>query len=1064
MLAPASVPQSFERPTPASRAKAKAQVLLDDVRTKALRNAQNAGLLPLLRRAEATLKARQLAMAVHGGEPMTPTIADALLGQVREAMIALQPGMVDMLGRLAETNAKLGARSTVEMLALFEGSPKGALRPIAVLEAVAAGSTVLERHASSVARYGQHVIGRFRDVMQEGILLGDTFDEMTRRIQKTGGAVLPTRGWAERIVRTEGMAALNAGAHLEMVEQHATAFPDLEKKLIETFDARTAEDSYPAHGQVRPLNGFFRDGKGREYLYPPGRPNDRGVTIPWRRAWLEPDQGDAAETTATTAEPPQPPVTLPVEPTPAEVPPPRPVPVPAPPVPAVEAPGPRSLTPSGFLPAFRNAVLRAGASGELDEVRGVVKGLLRGQGMTSSDDARALAGAGRFRIASEAEERSLLSGADGVHGWNGEVVMKRSSWLAAKHAAQELKGLSGDALKDALRGMSSTRRHNLTVVIHEELHGHSPILPSAYRGHGVGLEEAITETLARSTLRKVGGMAPDEAARGFATPRYDHAKGRFVHAATNSYDHYLDDLHGAALKIAGGSPDALPALLERAMVKTRSGAYRGLATPEAHFEALADAMGKSGRGAELHAEFDRLQRARAADAAAMVAPARARRARGARAGDDLGKHLDVIAEFSDLSQGARDALKALHLDDSASVKSAALKELREFGLWGPDGATYDGKKLGKALHAVDGAGATVDAPKPADKPPPPPPPPPKPVAAQPPKLGPNGRKMVKNLSGEWEEEDDYYSPERIAERAAKEAKLKREEEEAYQARLKFEREHPVDDRRREKGEAAPQADERDRIPGARYTAPRVGGYVPKPGEDVDLNALPQVNAYRLFPKSTAHHLDDDVTHPSGESNADYKKRLAAQLKGTKEEVAEVVGFTGGGFGPIRLWETGGTADQIEARGMIRGVFEEAEKKSAAISAAVRKSTPEPGTAFRGMENVPDAQVKALLARAPGFGLGHEGKGATSSATWSPDVGYTFAGAPLDGSDGWGVLFAIRGKSQVGISHVSIVEHEHEVLFSKDARFKITGVARHNGRVNQEQGTDRRMLIVELEEL
>jgi hypothetical protein len=89
------------------------------------------------------------------------------------------------------------------------------------------------------------------------------------------------RYWAERIVRTETARAYN-GANVEAMRAMSRDFPDLHKKILATFDNRTAMDSVLVHGQVRPLDGLFMDGAGREYEYPPARPNDRETVIPWR--------------------------------------------------------------------------------------------------------------------------------------------------------------------------------------------------------------------------------------------------------------------------------------------------------------------------------------------------------------------------------------------------------------------------------------------------------------------------------------------------------------------------------------------------------------------------------------------------------------------------------------------------------------------------------------------------------------------------------------------------------------------------------------------------------------
>jgi hypothetical protein len=86
--------------------------------------------------------------------------------------------------------------------------------------------------------------------------------------------------------------AYNAAGLNTMQGFRNTDFPDMQKKILAHFDSRTAPDSIAVHGQIRPLDGYFMDGAGRQYLHPPGRPNDRETVIPWRPHWGELDSTD----------------------------------------------------------------------------------------------------------------------------------------------------------------------------------------------------------------------------------------------------------------------------------------------------------------------------------------------------------------------------------------------------------------------------------------------------------------------------------------------------------------------------------------------------------------------------------------------------------------------------------------------------------------------------------------------------------------------------------------------------------------------------------------------------
>ena len=105
----------------------------------------------------------------------------------------------------------------------------------------------------------------------------------------------------ERIVRTETAHLYNAGQYdgIHALREH---FPDLMSRWVEhvndatwePLDARVAKDSIALHGQVvLPGTAFTMPNDssvpsslwGKQWDFPPNRPNDRAVIAPWRRAW-----------------------------------------------------------------------------------------------------------------------------------------------------------------------------------------------------------------------------------------------------------------------------------------------------------------------------------------------------------------------------------------------------------------------------------------------------------------------------------------------------------------------------------------------------------------------------------------------------------------------------------------------------------------------------------------------------------------------------------------------------------------------------------------------------------
>ena len=112
------------------------------------------------------------------------------------------------------------------------------------------------------------------------------------------------RWQSERIVRTESHYAHQSAKHRSIELTAKVLDEPLWKRLIETFDDRTGDDSFLLHGQTVPADKPFRwkhKKQGRwivtDFMHPPNRPNDRGVMIPWDPTW-KPMRGEKPLTQA----------------------------------------------------------------------------------------------------------------------------------------------------------------------------------------------------------------------------------------------------------------------------------------------------------------------------------------------------------------------------------------------------------------------------------------------------------------------------------------------------------------------------------------------------------------------------------------------------------------------------------------------------------------------------------------------------------------------------------------------------------------------------------------------
>jgi hypothetical protein len=272
----------------------------------------------MLADADKTLAMRLAAMQKrHGGPNGTFTEQNAKL--VRKQVQLVQQYVDQRLLGLTHDQASkavaLSVRDTVKLAKGLERHFTGISKPLnleqaSVMDPLVSGtnSSLLSRHKSSVQRYGRAMVNDFERVIRTGFVEGLSNHEVIRRMVSTGavGGITalslskaepahfpkPTgymrkQYWAERIVRTETAYAYNRANLNTLAEARNQDFPDMQKKILATFDKRTAPDSIAVHGQIRKLDEKFRDGKGREYLHPPGRPNDRETVVPWRPEWQE---------------------------------------------------------------------------------------------------------------------------------------------------------------------------------------------------------------------------------------------------------------------------------------------------------------------------------------------------------------------------------------------------------------------------------------------------------------------------------------------------------------------------------------------------------------------------------------------------------------------------------------------------------------------------------------------------------------------------------------------------------------------------------------------------------
>lgn len=206
---------------------------------------------------------------------------------IAEIMSAQGEGLI----KRSKTAALLSRRNVAKYLKELDLAYSGTYRPLRFnLGAWFADKEhfLIERHSRSLARWGAEISDKFRQEIAKSMVLGEGWLPATERLRKIAKGRVKAADWMlSRIARTEMSNVYNAAAVASMAEQDSPG-DRMYKKLVATFDSRTGVDSVMLHGQTVPVDQPFYDAYfGKEYMYPPNRPNDREIVVAWRERYAK---------------------------------------------------------------------------------------------------------------------------------------------------------------------------------------------------------------------------------------------------------------------------------------------------------------------------------------------------------------------------------------------------------------------------------------------------------------------------------------------------------------------------------------------------------------------------------------------------------------------------------------------------------------------------------------------------------------------------------------------------------------------------------------------------------
>lgn len=215
-----------------------------------------------------------------------------VLAQIQAVLSALKADMRGAVAEDAMAMATNGVSDSLDQVEAMDDIFLGATIPIDINQTLVAADTsnlLLDRFDNSFDEYGSSLVTRMHNALIQAVAQRKPYADIVREIAGINGFMAGEAWRAQRIVRTElhnvyDTAKLNS----LFAARDEGGMSDLMKMSYDPIDHRTGEDSRLVAGQVRQLDKPFTyklNGKLYSFMNHPNRPNDRGMTMPYRKGW-----------------------------------------------------------------------------------------------------------------------------------------------------------------------------------------------------------------------------------------------------------------------------------------------------------------------------------------------------------------------------------------------------------------------------------------------------------------------------------------------------------------------------------------------------------------------------------------------------------------------------------------------------------------------------------------------------------------------------------------------------------------------------------------------------------
>lgn len=260
-------------------------------RVESLEESQQKKLLKIFRKVRQDLQDRLLTIPEG---TFTEQQMRVTLVQINAAIEAIVRDLKGGMGDSAEILGIRGVEDLIKEINKFEKYFLGSVQPLdlnAALIATDSQNFLINKYDASLEAYGADLRSQITSQIAQSMITRDTSDRTVGRLVSDVGRFFAGEEWKlSRIVRTELHGIYNFSKMQGMGEIQEETLPDLKKSLMHPMDARTGEDSKllarlnPVVDIDEPFRFKFK-GKERVFLFPPDRPNDRSILVPFRETW-----------------------------------------------------------------------------------------------------------------------------------------------------------------------------------------------------------------------------------------------------------------------------------------------------------------------------------------------------------------------------------------------------------------------------------------------------------------------------------------------------------------------------------------------------------------------------------------------------------------------------------------------------------------------------------------------------------------------------------------------------------------------------------------------------------